>query len=98
MHSRSGLVRRRMVAISVISTVVLVGSLLAAITFGASAFADDTNGGPQTFKQVTCTAHLNGGTVTQKQDITVNAFAPNNVAPGADFAVTFPTSTATLPS
>jgi hypothetical protein len=78
-----------------------IGAMLASLVvvrpFRAGA-ATGQNGSAQTYAQVTCTAHFGSNNVQQKQDISVWAEAPDNVAPGEQFQVTFPSQPADLPS
>lgn len=50
------------------------------------------------FPGVQCTATISGSKVTQSQDITVTIVAPDQVAAGQPFTITFPGSTNELPS
>ncbi len=82
-------------AVGVVSIGALIASMLA---FASAASGADTNGEARTFSQVDCSARVGGSTLTQKQDITVHVVAPNGVAPGATFGVSFPSLTSNLPS
>jgi hypothetical protein len=88
--------RRALVAtfcvISVIVTMVVVSSATRAQS------ATGSNGTSHTFSQVSCTAHVGNSTVTQKEDITVWAIAPDSVAQGETFSASFPSIPADLPS
>jgi hypothetical protein len=75
----------------------VLGASLGVALVGASpaiAAAQTVN---HTFAQVQCTAVVGGSTVSQKQDVTVSITAPDQVAPGQQFSVVFPTATNVLP-
>ncbi|HEX4490283.1 MAG TPA: Calx-beta domain-containing protein [Acidimicrobiia bacterium] len=63
-----------------------------------SAAGAATQTATHTFPQVSCTANVSGGTVTQKEDITVTLTAPDKVTPGQQFTVGFPGGSSVLPA
>jgi hypothetical protein len=99
MFRKSGLGgRRRSLTAVTVAVAVLVAIGTTVIEAGGASGATGSNGTEQTFPQVTCSANVSGSTISQKQDISVWAIAPDSVAPGEVFTVSLPSIAATLPS
>jgi Calx-beta domain/Fibronectin type III domain len=77
---------------------IVVVALLAAVLGVAAAGPAVAQTQTRTFVGVQCTAVVNGSTVNQTQDVTISISAPDSVAPGSSFTVTFPGGTAMLPT
>jgi hypothetical protein len=75
---------------------------LGAIAIALLNVAGTTAAGAQTvahtFPGVVCDANLNGTIIHQAQDVTVGFIAPDTVAPGEVFTITFPGGSALLPN
>jgi hypothetical protein len=80
-----------------LGAIVVVALLAGALTVAAAGPAAAQTQ-TKTYPQVNCTAVVNGTTISQKQDITVSISAPDSVAPGSSFTITFPGGTAFLPT
>ena len=84
---------RTKVCVGTLASIVVAGLLV-----GIAATAAVAQTVTKTFPKVVCTATINGTTLNQSQDVTVSITAPDTVAPGQQFTVTFPGGTSSLPT
>ena len=85
--------RRRLSVYAGLGTMAI--ALLSVVDGGPAGAAQTIS---KTFKAVSCTATINGGSISQTQDVTLGFIAPDAVAPGQVFTLTFPGGSAVLPN